>query len=203
MNNPNDIPTDCANGASVFANTSPNVSLFAKGYTPQASYRSALSWGGPIMANAYRVGVTGTLSFNMNQQGTIDLNFNNDSTRGFRLANEGNRPVYVAPTSIVTTTGAIGSSASRKVADFSRVTSFVSDLQSISRQLSVSLSPILFNVNYSWGLNYTLQSVRDQQRGFTANTAADPNLKEWARASSDSRHQIRAASATPSTTRSP
>ena len=90
----------------------------------------------------------------------------------------------------MTTTGAIGSSASRKVADFSRVTSFVSDLQSISKQVSLSLSPILFNVNYSWGLNYTLQSVRDQQRGFTANTAADPNLKEWARASSDSRHQI-------------
>jgi hypothetical protein len=190
LNNPNDIPTDCANGASVFANTSPNVSLFAKGYTPQASYRSALSWGGPIMANAYRVGVTGTLSFNQNQQGTIDLNFNNDPTRGFTLANEGNRPVYVAPSSIVTTTGAIGSSASRKVADFSRVTSFVSDLQSISKQISLSLSPILFNVNYAWSVNYTLQSVRDQQRGFTANTAADPNLREWGRASSDSRHQI-------------
>lgn len=189
LNNLNDIPTDCANGSSVFANTSPNVSLFAKGYAPQASYRSALSWGGPILANAYRVGVTGTLSFNQNQQGTIDLNFNNQNV-GFTLANEGNRPVYVAPTSIVGTTGTIGSSASRKVADFSRVTSFVSDLQSISKQVSLSLSPILFNVNYSWGLNYTLQSVRDQQRGFTANTAADPNLKEWARASGDSRHQI-------------
>ncbi len=190
LNNPNDIPTDCANGASVFANTSPNVSLFAKGYTPQASYRSALSWGGPIMANAYRVGVTSTLSLNENQQGTIDLNFNNDPSRAFTLANEGNRPVYVSPGAIVPATGAIGSSASRRVADFSRVTSYVSDLQSISKQLSMSLSPILFNVNYSWGLNYTLQSVRDQQRGFTANTAADPNVKEWARASGDSRHQI-------------
>ena len=102
----------------------------------------------------------------------------------------------MAPTSIVTTTGAIGSSASRKTTDFSRVTSFVSDLQSISQQVSLSLSPILFNVNYAWSLNYTLQSIRDQQRGFTANTAADPNTREWARASSDSRHQIQGNSAT-------
>lgn len=190
IDHPELIPTDCVNGNSVFANTNPNVSLFAKGYTPQASWRSALSFGGPVLNNGYRVGVTGTLSVNQNQQGTIDLNFNNDPSRGFALANEGNRPVFVAPTAIVTTTGAIGSSASRKVTDFSRVTSFVSDLQSISKQVSFSLSPILFNVNYSWSLNYTLQSVRDQQRGFTANTANDPNTKEWARASSDSRHQI-------------
>ena len=64
--------------------------------------------------------LTGTLSFNQNQQGTIDLNFNNQNV-GFTLANEGSRPVYVAPTSIVPTTGTIGASASRKVADFSRV----------------------------------------------------------------------------------
>jgi len=192
LNNPDNIPTDCANGSqgTVFANTSPNVSLFAKGYTPQASWRSALSLGGPVLNNGYRVGVTGTLSLNQNQQGTIDLNFNNDPTRGFSLANEGNRPVYVASTSIVATTGSIGSSASRKVSDFSRVTSYVSDLESVSKQLSFSLSPILFNVNYSWSVNYTLQSVRDQQRGFTANTASDPNIKEWGRASGDSRHSI-------------
>src|SRR5438874_4853207 len=119
LGNPNDIPTDCANGSqgTVFANTSPNVALFAHGYTPQASYRTALSFGGPILSNGYRVGVTGTLSLNQNQQGTIDLNFNNNTASGFTLANEGNRPVFVAPSAIVTTTGAIGSSASRRVPD--------------------------------------------------------------------------------------
>src|SRR5207245_4692162 len=121
------IPSTCATGTGVFANTNPNVSLFAKGYTPQASYRTALSFGGPILSNGYRVGVTGTLSFNQNQQGTIDINFNDKPANGFTLANEGSRPVFVAPTSIVTTTGAIGSSASRLVPDFSRVTSYVSD----------------------------------------------------------------------------
>jgi hypothetical protein len=192
LGDPNAIPTTCTDSTagSVFANTSPNVSLFAKGYAPQASWRSALSLGGPILNNSYRVGVTGTLSLNQNQQGTIDLNFNNDRARGFTLSNEANRPVYVSPTSVVPTTGVIGPTASRKVTDFSRVTSFVSDLESISKQMSVSLSPILFNLNYSWSVNYTLQSVRDQQRGFTANTADDPNTKEWARSSNDSRHQI-------------
>jgi hypothetical protein len=191
LDDPNAIPTNCANGTqgTVFANTSPNVSLFAKGYTPQASWRTAMSFGGPILKNSYRVGISSTLSLNQNQQGTIDLNFNNDATQ-FTIPNEGNRPVYVAPSSIVAATGAIGSGASRRISDFSRVTSFVSDLESVSKQVSLSLSPILFNVNYSWGLNYTLQSVRDQQRGFGGNTKGDPNDKEWARASSDSRHQI-------------
>jgi len=184
--------TTCATGGGVFANTSPNVALFAKGYTPQTSWRGALSWGGPILSNGYRVGVTGTYSLNLNQQGTIDLNFNNIPAAGnsFTLGNEGNRPVFVAPTSIVSTTGVIGSSASRKVADFSRVTSYVSDLESISKQVSISLSPILFNVNYAWSLNYTEQRVNDEQRGFTSNTSGDPNNMDWARSSNDSRHQI-------------
>ena len=192
LQHPNDIPTDCASGSqgSVFANTSPNVSLFAKGYSPQESWRGALSFGGPILQNSFRVGMTGTMSINDHQQGTIDLNFNEKTTNGFTLPNEGNRPVFVAPSAIVASTGVIGSGASRIVPDYSRVTSFVSDLQSISKQVSVSLSPILFNVNYSWSLNYTEQRVRDQQRGFNGNTSGDPFNMEWARSSNDSRHQI-------------
>ncbi|HET9423937.1 MAG TPA: carboxypeptidase-like regulatory domain-containing protein [Gemmatimonadaceae bacterium] len=190
--NGGEIPDECANGTqgTVFANNSPNVSLFARGYKPQASYRGSLSWGGPILRNGYRVNVSGTMSLNQNQQGTIDLNLDTTSTGAFTLGNEGNRPVFVAPSSIVTTTGAIGSRASRIDTSFSRVTSYVSDLRSISRQVSVSLSPILFNVNYRWSLSYVLQSVRDQQRGFGSNTAGNPFVREWGRASSDSRHAI-------------
>lgn len=189
------IPEDCRPGyeSTVFSNNSPNVSLFARGYKPQASYRGSLSWGGPILKNGYRLNVSGTMSLNQNQQGTIDLNFDTSSVSRFTLANEGGRPVFVAPTAIVPGTGAIGSRASRIDTSYSRVTSYVSDLRSISRQISLSLSPILFNVNYRWSLHYTLQSVRDQQRGFGfggANTDGNPFDRQWGRASSDSRHAI-------------
>jgi hypothetical protein len=194
FDDPSTIPTQCADGTegTVFANNSPNVSLFARGYKPQASYRGSLSWGGPILKNGYRLNVSGTMSLNENQQGTLDLNFDTTATTRFALANEGNRPVYVAPEAIVTTTGAIGSRASRIDTSFSRVTSYVSDLHSLSRQLQVSLSPILFNVNYRWSLSYTLQSVRDEQRGFSGNTGGNPFDVEWGRSSRDARHSIQA-----------
>ena len=192
--NGGDIPETCANGTqgTVFANNSPNVSLFAKGYKPQASYRGNLAWGGPILNNRFRFNVNGTLSFNQNQQGQIDLNLDTAKVGKFNLANEAGRPVYVAPTSIVQTTGAIGSRASRIDTSFSRVNTFVSDLRSISQQLQLSIQPILFNVNYRWSLSYVLQSVRDQQRGFNGNTAANPFDLQWGRASGDSRHAIQA-----------
>jgi hypothetical protein len=191
INDPGSIPTDCVNGNSVFANNSPNVNLFAKGYEPQTSYRGSLNWGGPIIKNGYRLNVGGTVSVNQHQQGTIDLNLNR-STPGFTLGSEGDRPVYVAPTSIVASTGAIAPRASRLDTSYSRVSSFVSDLQSLSEQAQVTISPILFNVNYRWSLSYTLQSVRDQQRGFNGTTAGDPLIREWARSSNDSRHQFQA-----------
>ncbi|MEO5568818.1 MAG: hypothetical protein ABIR92_10010, partial [Gemmatimonadaceae bacterium] len=80
--NGGDIPEECANGTqgTVFANNSPNVSLFARGYKPQASYRGALSWGGPVLSNGYRINVSGTMSLNQNQQGLIDLNFDTTNT---------------------------------------------------------------------------------------------------------------------------
>ena len=192
VNDPDNIPDECTNGTqgTVFANTSPNVALFARGYTPQASYRGSLSWGGPILKNGYRLNASGTLSINKHQQGTIDLNFNPNNPSQFTLANEGGRPVYVAPTAIVSSTGAIGSRASRIDTSYSRITSYVSDLESISKQISLSISPILFNVNYRWSLSYVLQSVRDQQRGFSSNTAGNPFDVQWGRASSDSRHAI-------------
>src|SRR5207237_697646 len=116
ITNPDAIPVTCADGSqgTVFANTSPNVSLFAKGYTPQASWRTQVGFGGPIFKNAYRFSLNGTVSLNQNQQGTIDLNFNDQNPGAFTLSNEGGRPVFVAPSSIVANSGSIGSKASRK-----------------------------------------------------------------------------------------
>ena len=52
--------------------------------------------------------------------GEIDLNF--DPTVRFTLADEGGRPVFVNPTSIVPTSGAVASRDARKSPLFNRVT---------------------------------------------------------------------------------
>jgi hypothetical protein len=123
----------------------------------------------------------------MNQQGFFDLNFNPESR--FNLAGEGGRPVYVEPTSIVPTTGAVSPIDARLSKDFSRVSEVTSDLRSLSRQVSFRLSPATFSTGLSWGLSYVYSNVREQYRGFSS-TVGNPQNVDWGRASFDSRHQI-------------
>src|SRR5262249_15625112 len=49
------IPDRCADGStgSVFANSSPNVWLFAKDYQAARSIRSNLNWSGPVLHNRF------------------------------------------------------------------------------------------------------------------------------------------------------
>ncbi len=183
------IPVKCADGSSggVFSNVAPNVSLFAENYELPRSLRSNLQWNGPVLGNRFTATVEGTYSLNLNQSGNIDLNFN--ATPRFALADEAGRPVYVRPASIVSLTGAVSPQDSRISPLFSRVTEFASDLRSESRQLSLRVSPVSFNANFSWGASYVYSNVHEQVRGFS-NTAGNPLLKEWARSPFDSRHQI-------------
>ncbi|HEY1952228.1 MAG TPA: TonB-dependent receptor [Gemmatimonadaceae bacterium] len=186
VSDPSSIPGQCADG-SVFASTVPNVTFFAKDYAAPRSLRSNLNWTGPILNNLFTANVEATYSKNMNQPGIVDLNFS--PTVQFTLADEAHRPVFVLPSSIVPTTGAIASSDARVSPLFSRVTELRSDLKSDSRQLRFSLSPSSFSTNYSWGLSYVYSNLREQVRGFT-NTAGNPLDVEWGRSAFDSRHQI-------------
>ncbi len=183
------IPAKCADGStgSVFSNVAPNVSLFANDYDLPRSVRSNLQWNGPVLGNRFSATIEGTYSLNLNQTGTVDLNFNGNPR--FALTGEDGRPVYVRATSIVPTTGAVAPLDSRVSPLFSRITEFESDLRSESRQLSLRVSPVSFNGNFSWGASYVYSNVREQVRGFS-NTAGNPLLKEWARSPFDSRHQI-------------
>jgi hypothetical protein len=183
------IPTQCADGTtgSVFSNAAPNVALFAKDYQAPRSVRSNLNWSGPILGNRLSATIDGTYSLNLNQQGITDLNFN-PVTR-FTLPGEDNRPVFVAPTSIVPTTGATASSDARKSPQFSRVTELTSDLKSESRQASIRFSPTTFSTSLSWSFSYVYSNVREQFRGFSS-TVSNPLTTEWGRSSFDSRHQI-------------
>ena len=183
------IPDRCADGSTgtVFANTSPNVSLFADDYSAPRSVRSNLQWNGPILGNRFSASVEATYSANYNQAGSMDLNFN-PATR-FTLPGEDNRPVFVNPTSIVPGTGAVSPTDARISNRFSRVSQLTSDLESRSRQLSLRLSPATFNQSFSWSLSYVYSNVREQFRGFSS-TTGNPLDVAWGRSSFDSRHQI-------------
>lgn len=186
---PTSVPGVCADGSSgtVFADAAPSVTLFSRDYRAPRSLRSNLQWSRPILDNRFSVQIEGTYSRNMNQTGAFDLNFN--PVERFALADEGGRPVFVQPGSIVPGTGAVAPGQSRVSSLFSRVTELRSDLASTSRQLSLRLSPGSFNPNFSWSLSYVLADVRESFRGFTS-TAGNPLAVETAPSSFSSRHQL-------------
>lgn len=186
---PSRIPTRCADGTTgtVFSNSAPNVTLFAKDFIPSRSVRSNLSWSGAVLRNRFNATFDATYSLNTNQASFVDRNF--AGITRFALENEANRPVFVLPTSIVPVTGGIAAADGRVTSQFQRVTEQRSDLASRSAQLSVRLSPMTFSSNFTWNASYTYSNVREQFRGF-ASTAGDPNAIGWSRSSFDSRHQF-------------
>lgn len=183
-------PSQCADGTSgtVFSSTVPNVALFDKNYGSPRSVRSNLQWGGAILDNRFNGNFEVTYSLNLNQPGNVDLNFS--PVQRFALASEGNRPIYVQPTSIDPRTGFIASRDARVSQLFNRVTESKSDLRSDSRQFRASISPLTFNSAYSWSLSYVYTNVKERVRGFGTNTTGNPFDVEWARSNFDSRHQI-------------
>jgi hypothetical protein len=183
------VPDRCADGTTgtVFANPAPNVTLFARGFRPQRTVRTKLSWNGNLLDNRYSTSVEGTYSLNLNQQRTVDLNFT--PLERFTLADEIGRPVYVDPASIVSTSGSIASRDARVSQSFSRVSEVRSDLQSRTAQLSVRVSPIPRGpTKFGWSAAYTFTHIREQVSGFSS-TAGNPLSLEWAR-SGQGPHQI-------------
>lgn len=182
------IPLTCADGTSgtVFANSNPNVTLFDQNFVAQRSLRSNLQWAGAILGNRFRSSIDFTYSRNLAQSGNVDLNF--PGAQQFTLANEGGRPVFVSPSSIVPTTGQTAWREARVVDEFGRVSLQRSDLTSESKQVTISLNPLAFNSKFQWGLSYVLSDVRDQFYGFQS-TVGDPTEREWARGNF-SRHQL-------------
>lgn len=186
---PSAIPGQCADGTSgsVFASTVPNVTLFAGDYAAPRSVRGNLQWNGPIFNNRFSATIEGTYSRNLNQRSSLDLNFRPEVR--FLLPDEGGRPVYVQPGSIVPATGAIASGDARVSPLFNHVTEQLSDLIGETRQLRFSLNPTRFSSNFTWNASYVFSDSRQQYRGF-ASTAGDPLAIQWARGDFSSRHQI-------------
>ena len=183
------IPSRCADGSTgtVFSNAVPNVTAFGASFAPSRSIRSNLSWSGPVLWNQLNASFDATYSLNTQQQSFVDRNF--AGVQRFVLDHEGNRPVYVLPTSIVPLTGGIAAGDGRVVPQYQRVTEQLSDLRSRSGQFSVRLSPMNVSTNVGWSASYTYGNVREQFRGFQS-TAGNPFEIDWSRSGFDSRHQI-------------
>ncbi len=186
MSDPSSVPSTCAGGASVFADTARSAILVDPSYRPMHSWRGTLGWSNNMLGNYFAL--DGTYSLNLNQPGVVDLNF--AGTPQFNLASEGNRPVYVSPSSIVASSGAATAVESRRSTAFGRVTDRVSDLKGDARQITAYLVP---NLPFSFGyisLGYTYSDARTQMRGFDQSTATDPRTIEWASVASQPRHQF-------------
>jgi hypothetical protein len=186
---PGTIPVQCADGStgSVFSNSLPNVSLFARDFTAPRSVRSNVNWSGPILGNRFSANADVTYSLNLNQASNYDLNFR--PAEQFTLPDERDRPVYVQESSIVAATGAIAARDARVSDQFNRVSELRSDLRGRTAQLRLGLSPATFSQRYNWSVYYTLSTVREQYRGFQS-TVANPQAIGWSRGGGESRHQI-------------
>ncbi len=181
--NPAGVPDRCADGTggTQFANPSPNVVLFANGFTPQRTVRSNLAWQGPVFDARFSLSTEATYSLNLNQTQSVDINFAADPLAA--LASEGGRPLFVPDGSIDPLTGAVAARAARVSSQFNRVTELRSDLQSRTAQLSLRLSPIQRSLSrFGWSGAYTYTNVREQVAGFQS-TAGNPFDREWAAAS--------------------
>lgn len=184
--NPSSIPTTCVGGQTVFADTAPAVSLIDPHYRPSNAWRAGLGWTNTFKGNYFTI--DGLYSLNLNQPGVVDLNFG--GTQRFGLADEAGRPVFVAPGSIVASTGSASAVESRRSSAFGRVTDRVSDLRGDARQITVYTVP---NIPFRFGfvtLGYTWADARVQGRGFDQGTSTDPRNIEWASSPFTPRHQF-------------
>ena len=181
-------PTTCAaGGGTTFGSAAPDVTLLDPRFGAPRSVRSTLMWAAPVLDNRLMANLTGTYSVNLDQPGTVDLNF--DPTVGFTLPDEGGRPVFVEPGSVVPGTGSIAAGDGRLSNRFNRVTAQRTGYRSLSRQLQLQLSPLRLNSRFTWNVAYTLNSVRDRVSGF-ANTGGSPLAVSLSRGAGDWRHQV-------------
>ncbi|AMW06320.1 carboxypeptidase-like regulatory domain-containing protein [Gemmatimonas phototrophica] len=183
------IPSSCADGNGALVERAPSVTLVDPSFDVPRSWRAALGWASSMKGVMLKV--DGLASYDLSQPSTLDANFRGATV--FRLASEGNRPVFMQPLSVDAASGAVSPRDSRIASDFGRVSLRTSDLRGYGSQLTTTIQPEIFRgakgpppVMFSVG--YTIQQVRQQYRGFDGGNFGDPRDKEWAAGMNDARH---------------
>jgi hypothetical protein len=186
LNSQSAVPATCTGGSSIFADTARQAVIMDPSYVPMRSWRGTFGWTNTVLGNYFALDAA--YSLNLSQPGVVDLNF--AGAPQFTLVNEGNRPVYASPASIVSNTGLVSAVESRRVRSFGRVSDRVSDLRGNTKQATAYLIP---NLPFSIGrlaLSYTYSEASAQSRGFDFSTATDPRAVEWAAVASQPKHQF-------------
>lgn len=192
LSDPGAIPTACAAGSpGLVSSALPRVTVFAPNYGAPRAWRASFGVTKPL-GRYYSLAVDALYAYGLHEQGVTDLNLN--PTPQFRLADEGNRPVYVPAATIDPTTGATSSNASRLVPSFSNVLQINSALHSDTRQLIVSFEKQA-DLGLSYNLSYTFTRSYDQSQGFEGaeydeSTSGNPNRAEWSWNDDAREHQL-------------
>lgn len=188
ISEPSAIPSECVGGATpAFTDAAPSVQLFDPSYTAPRSWRANLAYSSTFRKRLM-YSIEGLYSLNLNQPGRTDVNF--AGVPRFTLSDEG-RPVFVGPTSIVATSGAVSPVDARVAPAFGHVVDNVSSLSSRSSQITISASPGLEGSENWWmSMDYTLSNTRALQSGFDGSTFGSPVARSWSRGDLDIRHQF-------------
>lgn len=189
------IPVACNGPSTPRSARAPSATVFDDGFGAPKSWRASLGVQRNL-TSLLRLSVSASYARGVSQYGFRDLNL--DVNSGFMLPSELNRPVFVDPTLVVPSTGAVRLTDSRIDPAFSQVLEIGSDLESETKQLSVSLGGITRN-GILLQTSYTWSSVRDQSsqsvrfgngRLGGATTGGNPNVREWSRSSFERRHSF-------------
>jgi hypothetical protein len=205
--NPASIPMQCADGGNQFVPTSrPNVTVFGDDFSASRAWRGSLGASRRLFER-YNLNVDFSYSRGVAQTGYLDANLL--ETPRFALASEGGRPVFVPSSTIVPTTGATTVLASRYDPAYGQVLVTRSDLESDSKQLTVSLGGFTRR-GATFNLSYTHARARDEGSGGggggfggggfgggggsfgSPTTGGNPNEREWSRSSFERRHSFNA-----------
>lgn len=193
LSSPNpSYPTTCADGGAALAERAPSVTLVDPAFDVPRSWRASLNWGTNLRSWSLKVDALG--SYDLSQPSTLDANF--AGTQRFALASEADRPVYVTPAAIDANTGAVSARESRRSNDYGRVALRTSDLRGYGGQLTTTLAPDMFrfgrrrSLQFYTSASYTLQSLKQQYRGFDGAGFGDPRAREWAAGTNDARHAV-------------
>ena len=180
------VPSAClaTSAAPQLVDAAPTVQLVDPSFDAPRSWRASL--GMMTIVKNVSVSLDANISLNLNQPSTTDLNF--AGAPRFTLADEG-RPIYVSAAGIDAASGAVSAYESRRTSAFGPVVSRRSDLHSLSRQLTVAVSPQTNWGSYMLNVAYTLGSVRGEQRGYDGGSFGDPRSVEESRGDLDTRHR--------------
>ncbi|HEY2806754.1 MAG TPA: hypothetical protein VGI92_12925, partial [Gemmatimonadales bacterium] len=173
------IPNQCIQNGPPVPGSVPlrSVTLIEPGFEAPRAWRGSLSIE-KRLTQILRLSVEGSFARGVAQYGFRDLNLRD--TAQFSLANEANRPVYVAPSDIAVQGGTPLFFASRLNQNYGTVLEAQSNLHTQSEQLTFSLGGIVGR-GIQLNLSYTWQRARAQSTGERGGaTGGDPNVAEWA-----------------------